>query len=1068
MLNAYPEGATAVADRSRVTTAFERTLLPGFAEWFVKRVESYKPDYLIPAETKGARVLDVVLDYAREELGVPISVPVLYRSALPYVDRDELSGSKVLVLDDAKRTGKSFERHSRRLAEFGVAEIGAAICVSFDPSTEVDESPDREAYVQVSDPDLYKDYVCQMTELVIASGLPPEVDHHVLDLELPDRLPSIWGRLEDLLAGYGHLSVDAREEQWGSMRPMTLHFPDLPGTTAFPETGAVRDDGPCKIRLFPDEARNRVVVVPVSFPTLDLPATAASTPLSVEEARAQAREWSQTEGSLAETLLDSAVRRDPETVFRALSAFAEIDLACGLARVIAGEFAGPVAFRPQRDLIECLYGESASGGVADELERALAAALDEPVETPQAPPSVPMFVDREVVATTNRIAKDLRAEFDARTEKLGHEPPERVGRSLIGISSALEVKALLASRCIDFGLALTTIVPYVDVELRDGLVRVSRRYRVSEQESDREVDNQLIAEEILAYTAVHLGKRTSRFAEAPLSLAVATRILAILRAPLASKNVRLEICSTAEGMNVEVWRGERRVPLQTATSRMFVVGHEGIEPTGYFRRRLANKDLLLDKRGLAIPLEGFLEALKPLLDSAELDDEELERILTAAAASGDHRLGLSHVRQLLYSVLDALEARLNVIVREHDHDAEGVAARVSSLTDGARRHLQCLERDWATRVNDIWPDPIRTEDALLASIAVPKRAVGPVYQVPAALVDAVGAAAVMVDRLDSLSAEHYDGEAPGDLPELILSSAAQLRQALCSLKTPPSAPPLSGDARARISAAGESLLDTVGALRAFAAAIAGSYCGPRRGESLQEAVEDDRFHTVLYPDLAGSTEYARRHPFEHNYEWKNTGLGIFAQWGRAFGGMETRDRQGDCQWMEFEDRGDPAVICAAATCVHTAALRATELAYLSWRPHMGAHFGRIKDADIGNAVSLARDEMDELCRVGHDSSGKRMNVTRKVLEACSEEVRAAGNESSLVEVVRAEGVELSGDAADLHSLEADGIVEEYARCLREVAATVAALEEPAGSEADAHRVELPAGEEPIASSGSAS
>ena len=46
-------------------TAFERTLLPGFAAWAIEQIARWEPDYIVPAETKGARVLDAALTYAR-------------------------------------------------------------------------------------------------------------------------------------------------------------------------------------------------------------------------------------------------------------------------------------------------------------------------------------------------------------------------------------------------------------------------------------------------------------------------------------------------------------------------------------------------------------------------------------------------------------------------------------------------------------------------------------------------------------------------------------------------------------------------------------------------------------------------------------------------------------------------------------------------------------------------------------------------------------------------------------------------------------------------------------------
>lgn len=1065
----------AVSRPPRVRTAFERTLLPEFAEWFVRRVELERPDFLVPAETKGARLLDIVLDYAGNELGAAIDVPVIYRPALAYMDRELLTNSKVLVLDDAKRTGNSVKRHCRRLAEFGVTDIAIAICFKYDEAGEADESETREAFLQVGSIERYLDYACQMTELVIASGLPPEVDHHLFDLEVSGRLRSVWGELERALAPYGELNVDAPREKWGELCPMTLHFPQLPGTTALPGAGMARADGPYKVRLFPDVARNRVVVVPVSFPTLDLPVERRVS-LTVEEAKACAREWSGADDSFAEALLDRAVCRDPETVFRALSAFGELDLACGLARALGGSDVGVVGLHPQRLTIERLYGHDVAPAVVDRIEASLDRTVSEPCPRRREAEGVPLFVDEEVVDTTEEVATHLRKLYKDRTERLGHEPPERVGRPLAALASDLEVKALLASRCIDFGLALTTIVPYVDVERRGDGVRVSRKYRVSEQgpsgRSDRQVDNQLIAEEILAYASMHLAARSERLGGGYLPVRVATRVMAALRAWLRSENVHLEIRSDKDGMRAEVWRGVERRLLPTVDSRMFEIRPGGDEelvivPTEkHFLELKEARNLRLDNRGLVIQLEGFLEALGPLF-SPKLADEDFERLLSAAAMSADQALGLTHVQQLLELGLDRLEAQLNKIVRGGAHPVdEELGDDVEKLVDKAGECVKTLESDWAAQMADLWEDPSRTEELLLESIVLPRSKLRHAYDVPSAVLYAVDAASALTTALDRASAAHWDGEDCGDLVKQVFDGGAELRRALSSLRDSAPGPDCPGATRDGIAAAATILLDGVAVIRSFAAATARDDRGPRRGEPLPVPVEEDRYHTVLFPDLAKSREYARAHPFEANYEWKNTGLGIVAQWARAFGGVETRPRQGDAQWMEFQERGDPAILAGAAAWAHTTALAAANLPYLTWSLHLGIHIGRIKEAEIDNAIALTLDEMNELCKAGRNSDrGTDLNVTAEVLDSCSPQLSDKALTTSLADVAKGEGLDLSGGAADVYAIDPNLALAEFVRNLEAVATSVKARigDRRASAESFARRDEAPDAESDQAS-----
>ena len=353
-------------------TAFERNLLPGFARWFIDRLEKCRPDYLIPAETKGARLLEAVSEFARKELGAPIQVPILYRTALAYVDPETLRNSRVMILDDAKRSGSSLARHRKCVEEWGVEEVQEAICIAYG-----DEggSRDRDScYRVVSDIDLYREYIWQLTELVCGRGLPPEVDHHVFEMRLPGGLPRIWGEVEAALGQFGALSVDAPEREWGEVRGLTLHFPELPGSAKHPTEGPVRNEGPSKVRLFPDESGDVVYVVPVSFPALDLPAT-ASEDLSPAKTAELARRWTRRGESIGEFLADAATRRDPEAVFRILSASAEIDLVCGVASVLADVFgAAGVSIEPQRDLFSRLYGPDVGEQVAARIEQELQAA----------------------------------------------------------------------------------------------------------------------------------------------------------------------------------------------------------------------------------------------------------------------------------------------------------------------------------------------------------------------------------------------------------------------------------------------------------------------------------------------------------------------------------------------------------------------------------------------------------------------------------------------------------------------------------------------------------------------
>jgi adenine/guanine phosphoribosyltransferase-like PRPP-binding protein len=123
----HAPGADGIRTTSR--TAFERRLLPALAGWFLERVRDSSPDYLIPVETKGARLLEAVLIYARDRLGSAIDVPVIYSTALPYLPPGALQNARVMIVDDAWRTGNNLQRHRRKIEEFGASAVDTVVCV---------------------------------------------------------------------------------------------------------------------------------------------------------------------------------------------------------------------------------------------------------------------------------------------------------------------------------------------------------------------------------------------------------------------------------------------------------------------------------------------------------------------------------------------------------------------------------------------------------------------------------------------------------------------------------------------------------------------------------------------------------------------------------------------------------------------------------------------------------------------------------------------------------------------------------------------------------------------------
>ena len=704
---------------TRPRAAFERTLLPGFARWFIERVEDLKPDLFVPAETKGARLLERVLRYARESLGVTIDVPILYSTALAYTDKDYLRGARILIVDDAIRTGQNIARHRERIERYGGRNITAMACIAYGEDPSYDERP-VECFRVVDDPKLYREYVWQLTELIATRGLPPEVDHHVLTLRLPERLPVALETLREALAGFGCLSVDEWHE--GVPAVMTLHFPELPGLLQHPSEGEVRIEGASKIRLFASAAGDEIHVVPMSFPALDLPDAQSS---DIGCARELVCGWAQTEAGIGELLVDQASSHDAEMVFRALSTVTELNFLCGLARVLARAFpAQEISLVSQRELFAHLYGPTVGELVADRIDEAVRAALEEQPEPAWGDGGAwgieaggIVEPDADVVQMTRKIAEHLKELYDREAREQGPAFTDPVGQSLSEIAASLDLGTLLVSRCVDFGCSMTTLVPYVRVEQQETGIRVRRKYRVSEINrapgepyEDLNDIHQQLSEETVAFVAHYLRTHSQRWRARPIPPSIVGWLVAILR-PLVLEPLGLALAMQWQGEEVgAVLRDGVFARTLLDSSASFVLEDGGIVPTKRFMQLSVQESLRIDWRRESVEIEDYLGPLTELIDSSG-DEDELRELLAGWALSADGKLGLSYVDGDLESVLYRLDDQLKPSLREEPESQPPVdpTTVVDKLVDRARDKMKLLRGNWSATVHSRWREPTRRQ-----------------------------------------------------------------------------------------------------------------------------------------------------------------------------------------------------------------------------------------------------------------------------------------------------------------------------------------------------------------------
>lgn len=977
--------------RDTQKTAFERTLLPGFAAWLIDQIARLKPDYIIPIETKGARLLDVALAYAREELGAEFRTPVIYASALDYISVERLAESRVLIVDDVVRTGANMERHRDEIKARRVCDIKALACIG----SSKDGTPqggEVDCFLRVED-ERFSQYLWQLTELVVSPGLPPEVDHFMFELRPAQRFAPGWRRLQAALAVYGQLTIDGPRARGEQPLPMTLHFPRLPGMSEREDAPS----GPHKLRLFPDPDGKRVLVVPMSLPSVRIDSDERTVPLDRALSTLQAAAGP---SQIGELLLAEAQTIDPRTVFRAVSAVREMEMVGSLASLLASEF-GWRDLRLHRRVLGRLYGERLATRLAQLIEAAMAGALEQPPnrrDTARAGElavgAEETYLDNRVVQSTREMAVELKRLYDVASQDRG-EPDGRIGLPMPELAESANRTPLLTSRCLDFGCALTAFVPYIDVIEVDGSLEVQRRYRVSESNRrdssyrDIEMVRQETSEQAVAVICKRLGESCERYREAPIPLRCVVQMIAILR-PLVfeAESLTLKAIPGASGLRGILLDTVEPIAVEQASSAYYKIGTGNcVETTAHFESCYQQSLLDLDLDGCTESIERHVDELARFID--DLEEAELDELFDGWTMSSDMRLGLSHVRAPLAEALAQLRLPLCLMLRGERHErTAALREEADKRIERAEGILALLRRDWSVPAQERWRHGAgRREQRLRSSLRVSADA-APVYEFAETLTRAVAALARTIDGLDAASAEHWrDGNSEASARAAGASArAATIQDALRSLAGGgPVQRPVRQDARAAITAAAEDLLDTVGLIASALAAVAGA-SRVAEGEHRRARHPEARQVTVLVLDIAGSTVHGEAREERSHNRWVNKGLGLVAQWTRTFGGWERLERKGDELISEFEHDGDAPVMAAAAVLCHARALRGMQIDEASWRFHCGIDHGEIKDEDnnvLGRCINGA-------ATIGKRGDGKteasKIVISSRTLPHCSSQL----------------------------------------------------------------------------------
>lgn len=966
-------------------TAFERNLLPDFAGWLVDEIEQRKPDVLIPAETKGARVLDAALSYAAREYGASPGAPVIYKSALDFIPSETLAGYKVLSVEDAVHTGESLKRHREAIKGHRIGQISAVACMGWGRSR---SHAEVDCFMRV-DEELYNKFLWQLAELVTAPGLPPEVDHFLFELRFPTRFERGWDLLREAMAPFGELTVDGPSHKRGAFQTLTLHQPDLLSAAALDPLA-----GPNKIRFFPDPDGERVFVVPISFLSLEVGRELQGhMKISKGDATEILARAGLGDSEVGAQLIEASCQRDAHTVFRIAAAAREIEMVEGVAGILA-RLQPDTTFAADLEGFERLFGPTAGSRLGATATRRIkeAGARETPQQNLSSHVDAPVYLDRIVAEKTTFLAEKLKEFHDA-----AEDPSERRGWSMRTLAEKIDdLAGTMTSRCVDFGLANTTIVPFTaEVTLDNGSLLVERHYRVSEHNRDAERPYLTLdkicfekAEQALALICHRITRQCLAYQDGHVPVELLTQVVAILR-PLVIEQcgLTLEARPSDAGIELIVLDSYEPIGLDGASSTYFKVidGDDGpvVVVTKEFRDRYDAEQLTLDLERITEPIEADVDELVHFIN--DLDATKCEDLFRGWAMSTDQRLGLTHVRASLKTALREARSPLTLILRGEDHDpSSGLAGRVATHTQEAREKLRLLRGGWSDPAYDRWdPKGSRRERRMRLALNAPSTP-QPLafYRVPAALIDALDQVVGLIEVLDRASAGHWaggSGEEAREAAIFVVVSATAIEHGLLSLADPDEAASrVPGDAAKAIRQAAEHLDDLLERMAAFFGATAGCFCGEEGNRRPDRSVGGVRQATVLSLDVAGSTIHGEvREERPHN-RWLREGLNLAAQWTRAFGGWELADRRGDELFVEYEIDGDAAALAACALLVHSAALRSLGSNEVGWSFHNAIDSGPVEDANGSNAMGSCLNLAAKLAKTGDaKEENKQVLVTTR-------------------------------------------------------------------------------------------
>jgi len=228
---------------------------------FIKEIEQWKPDYYVPVARKSCKLL--------KSLNLPTdSSRIFYRKYFEFNADLDIQGKKIAVIDDSCHHRATLASHRKFFEEKGAqvktfAFAGLNLRASRGEFSYDEKAKVLHGFTRAD----YNEYLLQQDEFLQIQGIPLDIDHLVLQFELPiDN-----GQIETLLTrlqNYGYVYQIDQGRLPPFLMKFTLDQPYFDESKYLPIDSELNIEGVRKIRFFVNKRLSKLYAIPMIFPAL--------------------------------------------------------------------------------------------------------------------------------------------------------------------------------------------------------------------------------------------------------------------------------------------------------------------------------------------------------------------------------------------------------------------------------------------------------------------------------------------------------------------------------------------------------------------------------------------------------------------------------------------------------------------------------------------------------------------------------------------------------------------------------------------------------------------------------